>query len=396
MIRLRRLYATALVVALPLVAAAGAQQLPVRDIPAPTKEIADPFSLISLATEMKTGQIVVYDAVESELALVDFAKGTRTPIGRQGSGPGEYRAVGGVYRMQGDTLWVLDAAQMRIVTFTPSLEPGPTIPFMIFDAATSTALTAPMLADPRGRIYASAMKIDMGQAAGGNQMQMRMPDTVSMVRVDPRGGAARAELARVRFPTSGQPQMERNGNSLKFSMKYPGLVAADSWTVFPNGRIAIVRGATYAVQFIGTDGTMTPGVRVAYEPFRVTDADKKAEMDEARRQMQEQNKVVQRMLPANVQMTFDLQPPESWPEQYPAVSPLGVLPGPDGRLWVKRNVPTRIGREQWDVLDQSARLVARWRLPARTSLIGVGQGVLYTIRTDEDDLRYVQTVTLPR
>lgn len=391
--RLGRLAPLALLCALGTVV--QGQQVPLRDLPAAAKEIEEPFSLVAGATEIKPGKLVVYDGVEIELAVVDFATGTRTALGRQGSGPGEYRAVAGVFRMAGDTLWILDALQMRVAVFTPSLEPGTTFPFMLFDAQSGTALTAPMFADRRGHIYASAMALDMARGRGGAP-QMRMPDTVAVVRVDPRAGDTRTEVARVRFPTSGQPQMERNGNALKFTMAYPGLVASDPWAVFPDGRLAIVRGATYTVQFIGADGKASSPVRVAYEPIRVTEADQKAEMDEARRQMEEQNKAMQKMMPANVQMSFELLPPASWPDHYPPVAPLGILPAPDGRLWVKRGTPVRVGREQWDVLDQQGKLVARWRLPAKTTIVAIGQGVAYTVRTDEDDLRYVQRVELPR
>lgn len=375
--------------------AVQAQQVPLRDLPAAATEIEEPFSQVASAIEIKPGTLVVYDGVEIELAVVDFATGARTALGRTGSGPGEYRAVGGVFRMAGDTIWILDAVQMRVTVYSPSLEPGTTFPFMLFDAQTGTVLTAPMFADGRGNIYASAMALDMarGRGAGG---QMRLPDSVAIVRVDPRAGATRTEIARVRYPTTGQPQMEQNGNALKFTMAYPGLVASDPWTVFRDGRVAIVRGATYSVQFIGADGKASSPVRVAYEPIRVTEADQKAEMDDARRQMEEQSKAMQKMMPPNIQMTFELTPPPSWPEHYPPVAPLGVLPAPDGRLWVKRGTPVRVGREQWDVLDQQGKLVARWRLPAKTTIAAVGQGVVYTVRTDEDDLRYVQRVDLPR
>ena len=78
------------------------------------------------------------------------------------------------------------------------------------------------------------------------------------------------------------------------------------------------------------------------------------------------------------------------------MAPLGALAGADGRLWVKRSTPIRIGREQWDVIDQGGKLVASWRLPAKTTLVAVGQGVVYTTRTDEDDLRYLQRVEIGR
>ena len=44
------------------------------------------------------------------------------------------------------------------------------------------------------------------------------------------------------------------------------------------------------------------------------------------------------------------------------------------------------------MIDQAGKLVARWKLPAKTTIVAIGQGVVYTVRTDEDDLRYLQRV----
>ena len=376
-------------------APAFAQGVTVRDLPKPSREIEDPFSLVSAAMEIKPGQVLATDGTEMELVLVDFAKGTRTTVGRQGSGPGEYRVPAGLFKLSGDTIWVLDAMQQRLVAFNPDLTPGTTMPLLLFDQSTTTALTAPFFGDRMGRLYASAMVIQAGR--GGGQIQMQIPDSVALMRVDPRDTKVRTELAKVRFPTSGKPDIQQKGQTaFKYSMAYPGLVFSDPWTVFPDGRIAIVRGATYTVEFISADGKHSAPVRVAYDPIKVTDADKKAEMDEAQRQMKEQSKAVQKMMPPNVSMEFELLPPAEWPANYPPVSPLGALAGPDGRLWVKRATPFRVGREQWDVIDQAGKLVARWRLPAKHTMVAVGQGVVYTVRTDEDDLRYLQRVEIGR
>lgn len=369
---------------------AFAQAVPLRDLPKPTKEIEDPFSLVSGAIEVKPGQVLAVDATEMALSLVDFSKGSKTAIGRQGAGPGEYKAPAGLFRLQGDTIWVLDPAQARLVAFNPpDMSPGTNIPFMVFDQSTMTAFTAPYYSDRKGQLYASAMSIQAGRGGGG--VQMSIPDSVGLVRFDPRGKGARTEVTRLRFPTSGKPDMKVNGTAIKYTMAYPGLVAADAWAVFPDGRIAIVRGATYTVELIGTSGNKT-STTIPYETIKVTDADKKAEMDEARRVMGEQGKAAQKMMPPGMSMDFELLPPAEWPANYPAVSPLGALAGPDGRLWVKRGIPFRAGREQWDVIDQAGKLVARWRLPVKTTIVAVGQGVVYTTRTDEDDLRYLQVV----
>lgn len=375
-------------------ASAQAQQVALRDLPKAAREIDDPFSLITAVGEIKPGLIAVYDGVDAELSTVNFANGSRTPLGRTGSGPGEYRTVAGVFRMPGDTLWVLDAMQMRVVAFTPDLKPGPSFPFMLFDAKTSSALTAPFGSDRRGQLYASALKIVTSESRSGGTMQF--PDSVEVVRVNPRTGGARTELARLRYPISGKPEMQRNGTNLKYTVAFPGLVAADAYAVFPDGRVAIVRGASYTVEFLGADGGRSTPVRIAYDRVRVTDADRKAEMDEARRQGEEQGAAVRKMMPAGVTMQFELLPPESWPEFYPPIAPLGALAAPDGNLWVKRAIPVRLGREQWDVISPAGKLVARWRLPAKTTLVSLGTGVVYTVRTDADDLRYVQQVVLPK
>ena len=123
-------------------APALAQNVPLKDLPKPTREIEDPFSLVTSALEIKPGQVIAVDGTEMEMSLVDFAKGSKTPIGRQGSGPGEYRAPAGLFRLAGDTIWVLDAGQQRLVSFNPDLTPGTTMSFLTFDQSTMTAMKA--------------------------------------------------------------------------------------------------------------------------------------------------------------------------------------------------------------------------------------------------------------
>ena len=392
---LRRVVRAAAALALFFVSPASAQSVPVRDLPKPSREIEDPFSIVAGVLELKPGQVLAIDATEMSLLHVDFAKGTRTAVGRQGSGPGEYRGPAGLLRVRGDTIWLLDAMLQRITAFNPDLTPGTTFPLLMLDQSTMTVLSAPFFSDRTGKLYSSAMKIQAGVGGGGNDMQMTIPDSVGLVTFDPRQ-AARTEVAKVRFPVSGKPQISRAGTALKYTMAFPGFVASDPWAVFPDGRIAIIRGATYQVEFISPDGKKTTGPRIAYEPIKLTSADQKAEMDEAKRLMEEQGKVAQKMLPAGITMDFEMTPPASWPANYPALGALNALPGPDGRLWVRRAIPFRVGREQWDVIDAAGKLVASWRLPPKTTIVAVGQGVVYSVRTDEDDLRYLQRVEIPR
>lgn len=380
---------------LALALAASATQLPaqqgppVRDLPRPAREIEDPYSLIASVRENGRGVAVVADAGDGELSSVDFAKGERTPLGRQGSGPGEYRAPGAVFRVRGDTIWAMDPPQARVATFLPDLKAGVPFSLQMFDAQTRTALMAPFHVDDAGRMYSSALPV-----AGPN---MQIPDSVDIIRFDARTADGRTTLSKVRFPTSGKPEMRVEGTVVKYKMAFPGLVTADSWAVFPDGRVAIVHGATYTVEFIAADGkTRTTSAPIPWTRTPVTKADQDAEMVEARKQMAEQMKAVKRSMPAGVTIDIDMPPPETWPSTYPAISPMAVHAAPDGMLWVRRATPARLDREHWDVVDARGALVARWRLPVRTRLVGVGAGAVYTVRLDEDDLQYLQRVVVGR
>jgi hypothetical protein len=378
----------ACLLALPTIAAA--QGLPLKDLPRGGREIDEPFTLVSAAREWRGGQLLVADGTEAELAILDFTKGTRTALGRKGAGPGEYQMPMALLGA-GDTIWVMDAAQQRIVAFLPDLKPGTTYPVVTFDQQTMTALSMPMVTDRRGRLFASAMKISQGTTGP------IVPDSATVVRLDPRtNNAPRTVVATVRNVTSGSPQVQRNGQNVNITVQFPGLVAADAWAVFPDGRVAIVRGNNYSVQFIGADGKASAPKLIPHTRFPVTAADRTAEMDAVKKVMVEQNKMMQRMVPEGITMEIQIIPPAQWPTQYPPLSPLAAIAAPDGKLWVRRAVPERDGRQQWEVIDATGTLIARWRLAAREELVAVGTNVVYTTRRDEDDLRYVRRVELPR
>jgi hypothetical protein len=222
-------------------------------------------------------------------------------------------------------------------------------------------------------------------------------DSTTLVRFDPRNvSSARTKIARLRFFKGGEMKQEVVPPNVKATMPYMGMGIADGWTMFPDGRVAIVRGANYAVEFILPDGR--PGARtvIAYEHHKLGEADRKLEMDAARALMREQLPMIKKMLPPGWNIQFDLLPPPAWPDEYPPISIIGIRSAPDGRLWVQRIVPSRINREHWDVIDATGKLIARWQLPPKTTIVALGNGVAYTVRTDEDDLKYLQRVPLPR
>ncbi|HYV97981.1 MAG TPA: hypothetical protein VE967_11040 [Gemmatimonadaceae bacterium] len=383
-------------------------QVPLRDVPKPVKEIEEPFTLITSIHEMKGGRVLVADAAEQQVSWVDFATGTLTKLGRQGAGPGEYSAPAGIFRLAGDTIWIFDQLGQsgRFVSFLPDGKPGTTFPFISFNTADSSQIAQPLI-DARGMVYAMAVPLKIAgggdaAAAGGARANIQLADSSTLVRFDPRVvNGPRTKVARLKFFTSGGGRggmtQQVVGTNIKMTMAYLGMNTGDTFALFNDGRIAIVRGTTYRVDFITPSGAPGVSATIPYEHVKVTAADHELEMNAARRVVKDQMVMVKKMLPAGYTLEFEMTPPVSWPAEYPPVNASGVRPAPDGRLWVQRFVPERIGREQWDVIDAAGKLVARWQLPANVRLLGLGEnGVVYAARKDNDDLLYLQRIQLPR
>src|SRR5687767_14747278 len=74
----------------------------VRGLTRPTATSDESFSNITAVRELPDGRVVVADAKERRLAILDFARGTATQLGRSGGGPNEYGNVNTLTRGPGD------------------------------------------------------------------------------------------------------------------------------------------------------------------------------------------------------------------------------------------------------------------------------------------------------
>lgn len=384
--------ALAFAVATPL----AAQQVPLRDLPKPTREIEDPFSAVTGITEIRPGQVVVVDATEVTVTHLDFATQAKKTIGRTGSGPGEYTNPIGVIRLPGDTLLVFDAqagsggAAMRLVKFLPNLAAGTTMNMMAFNTVDTSVVQGTIFVDRAGHFYSTSIKLIMGPTGP------TPADSMQLVRFDLAATPTFTKLGAIRTPQSGNQERRAEGNRIIVRVPFNGLSLADAWTLLPDGTIAIIRGKGYTVEFLGRDGKTTGPFSIPYERIRVTEADRKAELDFQREQLNSVKAMINKSMPPNLVLDIDITPPPSWPAEYPPIAAIVAWPTPSGQVWVRRAVPARLDREQWDVIDRSGKLVQRWQLPPKTRLVMVGNGSVYTVRTDEDDLQYLQRIALPR
>lgn len=68
---------------------------------------------------------------------------------------------------------------------------------------------------------------------------------------------------------------------------------------------------------------------------------------------------------------------------------------PDGEVWVLRTRPAGDKIPTYDIFSRTGALVKSVALNPRSRVVGFGKGAVYVVRTDQDDLQYLQRYMRP-
>lgn len=432
---------------LPLITtAAAAQQVKTRTLAKPESEYTEPFSSLSALIELKDGRVVAADLRDKTLQAIDLRSGRATPIGREGAGPQEWNTITALFGWRGDSIVANDFGNGRYLVIGPDAKPvrtfitegdGPVVLGGPADAARGSAgrgagagsagggaggrggdggrvgggrvvegppggrgglggglsLGIASASDARGRLYSQGMAItfdkDHNLVPGDSAPILRLDpatqkvDTVAFVNLakDAASGSARGD------GRGGQTVEIRMGSTAA----YP---AADDWTVFRDGTVAILRVADYHVEYVRPNGRRVVGRPIPYTPVRVGEAEKQ----EWREALKSATPIVRTIgdgaRGGPIPRPNLAQEPSSWPATKPPFlagrrSPAAIA-APNGDLWVVRTRAANDRIPTIDVFNAEAQLIGQIVLPERTRLVGLGAKGVYTARVDEDDLQYLQ------
>ena len=396
-------------------------QLPTKTLTKPLAELSEPFTSVRGVRELADGRVIVADPRDKVVQLVDFKTGRASKIGREGSGPNEYQMPMNAFALPGDSTMIFDALNSRFLMLGPGGSPAGTWA-LASDAPRPVASSAPRPAaggggasfvmggmggglslmgarvvDAQGRLYLPGARF-----VAGPDGRPQPADSVPVIRMRrPAGSADTVAWTRVPKNSTSITTTGGGGNS-NVNMRIGGqpFSAEDGWSVFPDGRVAVVRTTDYHVDIYPANGRGAPvkGASVRYTPIRVTDAEKEA-WREARRASPPMAIAVTRD-GGGAQSTRSVsappvQEPDSWPAVMPAFQTNQVHALPNGQLWVGRYTPANDKSPRFDVFDATGKHTGQVVLPPRTSIVGFGQGVIYTVRTDADDLQYLQRFAIP-
>ena len=121
---------------------------------APIKAITEPFTVIGGVRELPGNKAVVVDRQEKKVMMANFVTGAVTPIGRNGSGPGEYVYPISLFSGPGTDTWVGDpqAGKIHVVKADGKVVDGILPP----EGEGGMSLLVPRAVDATGRLYYQA------------------------------------------------------------------------------------------------------------------------------------------------------------------------------------------------------------------------------------------------
>ncbi len=412
--QIRLIPAALLVCAAPVLA----QQGP-RTLPAAQAEFEEPFSQVGVGSvrELRDGRVIVADPRDKVVSVIDFRSGSAATIGREGSGPQEFGMPMRLYAAPGDTTFVFDPLNSRYLIIGPDAKPINT--FRLDAEPTQRPATPPAggqarggaggggpqiigglgltarATDARGRLYGEGSALVIGEDG-----RPQSADSVPLLRFD-RATRRTDTLAYIKLPKSNTQVSGGQGNMRVMVGGANPLLPRDEWAVFPDGRVAIARAATYHIDFIQPDGTKRSGARIAYTPVRMNAAEIRYE--EGLRNAARANQLSISMSNVNGQVSRTaqmgpganappLEPLTDWPEVKPPFRSgmASVLARPNGELWVRRAENAQARGTLYDVITPQGTVAYQVRIPEGVTLVGFGNNTIYTTRKDEDDLVYLQ------
>jgi hypothetical protein len=369
-------------------ATGSAQSVPTKHLGPAEAEHTGPWTRIAGVRELRDGRVVVLDAREQALRLVDMKSGSMTPIGRKGSGPGEYLLPLRLLALPGDSSAIFDMANTAApMVITPSGSPGGVVPGV--GARSGAAFISERSeTDALGRIYSLR-----GTPGPDGLYPIERLDRATGARA-PVAFVSRQVVSPLNKPAASSRRSAGAGAAARGG-RMPPFASAEQWAVAPDGRIALVHPDPYRVTLVAPDGSRTIGALNTVDRVRVTEAEKQL--------WRERNQQpVASIAYSDGRQTAQYSPPRSYPEpdEWPDYLPAFVIGtsvsfAPDGTLWVSRMVAAK-APPAVDVFGRDARLAYRLVLPPRTRLAGFGSGTVYLVKLDQDDVESLVRYRLPR
>ncbi|MBK7907140.1 MAG: hypothetical protein IPJ78_11335 [Gemmatimonadetes bacterium] len=323
--------------------------------------------------ELADGRVIVLDEGDQRIVLLSSDLLIAQPLLRIGDGPGEYRRVGSLHALPGDTTLFVDSFNGRItilvgVRFVGMLSER--------DAAIAQFQQEVLGADRYGHLLGAPALLGSGRTAvpraAAESLQLLLSSRQSS-HVD--------SVGRMRGRGSGRVQMVREEGRAPFMYVGSPLSSQDEAMLFADGWIAIAHLRPYRVDWRDPQGRWLRGSPLEDAPTALTREHKCAAWQ----------RIFSGTRPCRPELLTE------WPSTLPpflsSTSNLGVTPligEPNGMLAIRRTPSVDGERPRLDLVDRRSVRVRQLTLQHQESLLGFGKDAAYIVVTDDDGVQRVR------
>lgn len=219
----------------------------------------------------------------------------------------------------------------------------------------------------------------------GPGVSAAVPDSTVLVRVSI-ATAALDTIARLRAVTTPTMPFARRAVDPPHRSVNPMVATIDGWAVLSTGAVAIVRGGDYHIDILYPDGSRISTPRLPFAWRRLSDADKQAKIDSARRIVDSlrlagsdpymlviRNPATLRA--DTIHPVLDYPKPDQLADYIPPIRANAVFPDADGNLWI---LPTTTASATeglvYDMVNSRGELYRRVKVPKGAAVVGFGPG----------------------
>jgi hypothetical protein len=392
-------------------AVAGAQRPPnVRPLGPIVARSVEPLASVSQVRALPDGRVLANDLTGRRVLMFDATLSVATVIADSTSATANAYSsrLGGLIAYRGDSTLFADPASLSMLVIDPA---GRIVRAMsIPQPNDAQSLIGGPFGTPgfdlRGRlVYRSAIR-PTSPVQGAAPAQP--PDSASIVRFD-LSTRHLDTLGRFGIPVGKVKRSKGEDGWIRQIAVVNPIPWTDDWSLLSDGRIAIVRGREYRVDFIGTDGVIRAGPRIPFDWQSLSDADKvaiidstKAAMDKLRADLvaessisapsptatsaigggrelaQPEGTAMRNGAPGSPDASLMFPPleyfsPSELPDYRPAFRQGASRGDLDGNLWI-RTTAGGVDGTVYDVIDRDGRLSERVLVPSGRVVVGFGLG----------------------
>jgi hypothetical protein len=141
------------------------------------------------------------------------------------------------------------------------------------------------------------------------------------------------------------------------------------------------------------NGKATLGPIQPYTPLQVTEADRRSYVEEMKDRGAMATSISMTVGGAVTRVERRAVPVDPSNLVFAETKPpflMGVHATPDGEVWVLRTRPAGDSIPRYDVFDRQGNLKGQVTLNPSSEVFAFGQGTVYVLRIDDDDLQHLQ------